>query len=151
MIIAKIKESVILEDNGDLGTDRISYIYIPKDAKLSEWMPQKFEDIVKPFMEDKILRSEGGRIGRYSYVLNRTDLDYMKFMEFCTVYYEELGRQMEKNPDHYLKTLAATYTSMKYAIAKGEFDKDSLSFKATCKHLGIKHTYKAINAYLKGE
>ena len=37
-----------------------------------------------------------------------------------------------------------------YSLLKGEFDKDTDSFKQTCKALKIKHTYKAdIKSYKK--
>ena len=35
------------------------------------------------------------------------------------------------------------------AIAKGSMNKDSAAFRATCKELGIAHTYKAIASYVK--
>jgi hypothetical protein len=33
---------------------------------------------------------------------------------------------------------------------RGSANKDSTACRKTCKHLGISHTYKAINAFLKG-
>lgn len=33
------------------------------------------------------------------------------------------------------------------AIERGSANKDGFAFKRTCKELGIKHTYKAINAF----
>jgi hypothetical protein len=41
-------------------------------------------------------------------------------------------------------------TRMRSAIDRGTYNKDSASFKAACKELGIKHTYKAIGTYLDG-
>jgi hypothetical protein len=40
---------------------------------------------------------------------------------------------------------------MRAAIERGSFNKEGFAFKGTCKTLGIKHTYTAINAYLAGK
>jgi hypothetical protein len=44
-----------------------------------------------------------------------------------------------------------TYHRMVMAFAEGTYNKDSDAIKSVCKFLKIKHTYKAINAYLAGE
>lgn len=44
-----------------------------------------------------------------------------------------------------------TYERVAFSILDQSFNKDSAAIKATCKALKIKHTYKAIQAYLRGE
>lgn len=39
---------------------------------------------------------------------------------------------------------------MRMAIERGSYSKEGRAFKRTCKQLGIKHTYKAIEEYLTG-
>lgn len=54
-------------------------------------------------------------------------------------------------------TAARKYTpeqaALKYTLnlAAGKMDKDGRAIVATCKALGVSHTYKAIGAYLSGE
>lgn len=38
---------------------------------------------------------------------------------------------------------------MRGAFERRSYNKDSHAIRATCKHFGIKHTYAAINAFLK--
>jgi len=59
------------------------------------------------------------------------------------------------NPARYVNAgdadkLTRFVASMRVALQTGKYGKDSANFKAACKELGIKHTYKAINAYLDG-
>jgi hypothetical protein len=39
---------------------------------------------------------------------------------------------------------------MRAALVRGSYNKDGYAIHRTCKELGIKYTYKAINAYLHG-
>ena len=61
-----------------------------------------------------------------------------KFTEILTENYSE----------KYLKPLDETLRNCIYSLLKGEFDKDTDSFKQTCKALKIKHTYKAIKSFI---
>jgi len=75
--------------------------------------------------------------------------------KFC----EELARQYAdlfvSDPDYAYSAarcspagLAATMTE---ALAKGSGNKEGKGIQRTCKTLGVKYTYTAIRAYLKGE
>lgn len=46
------------------------------------------------------------------------------------------------------ENLPACFERMEKAIVTGSFNKEGRAFKATCKQLGIKHTYAAINAFI---
>ena len=60
---------------------------------------------------------------------------------FMAVYERHLRAAHTANPSEYC-------WRMRDAIARGSMSKDSPAFKATCKELGIKHTYTAIREYL---
>lgn len=84
------------------------------------------------------------------------NIDKTQFEKFCSTYFAELsGVYVNTSEDYlsedYLRGLDDTYHRMCIAIARSNFNKDSISFKNTCKVLKIKHTYKAISAYLMGE
>ena len=75
-------------------------------------------------------------------------------MNFLTIYLEELEKAVKNYPQEYLygiQQVPSVYERMKSAFIKGSYNKDSRAIKATCKRLGIKHTYEAINKALKGE
>lgn len=69
---------------------------------------------------------------------------------FFTEYAKQLEIAMRDFPDDYMPGIALTtiLERMKIALQKGSYNKDSRSFKATCKALGIKHTYTAINSFI---
>lgn len=71
-----------------------------------------------------------------------------KFNEFVDTYATKLAANMLANPEQYVGTFETTLANMKHAILKGAFNKDSESFKQTCKALKIKHTYKAIDEFI---
>lgn len=71
-----------------------------------------------------------------------------KFNEFVDTYAAKLAANMLANPTEYVGTFETTLANMKHAILKGTFNKDSESFKQTCKALKIKHTYKAIDEFI---
>ena len=75
--------------------------------------------------------------------------------EFMKVYTEELQRIVEEYPDEYpwggRTPVAHVAARMKDAMIVGSYNKDGRAFKATCKRLGIKYTYKAIREFCKGE
>lgn len=71
--------------------------------------------------------------------------------KFKRVYKEELISAHSKYPEIYawpISELEQVLTRIYLAIDKGSFNKDSHAFKATCKALGIKHTYQAIETFL---
>lgn len=73
---------------------------------------------------------------------------------FCHLYAEELTRARAERPADYIwpeNELPAVLERMCLAFKRGTYSKDSLAIRRVCKRLHIKHTYQAINAYLKGE
>lgn len=71
-----------------------------------------------------------------------------KFDLFVTTYANFLFANWKANPLDYAMGYEVTLQNMKVAILKGTFNKDSESFKQTCKALKIKYTYKAIDEFI---
>ena len=70
------------------------------------------------------------------------------------VYAEELAKARDRYQADYVwpaSDLPLVVQRMNAAIDRMSFNKDSPAWKATCKRLGIAHTYKAIRAYLAGD
>jgi hypothetical protein len=70
---------------------------------------------------------------------------------FMEIYSEKLKEMRSKYPNEYVwreSELSTVLNKMRSAIESGTFNKDSKTFKATCKELGIKHTYAAINEFI---
>lgn len=68
-------------------------------------------------------------------------------------YESQLRKHFHERPEKYWypeNGLDLVVQKMKTAFQAGNYNKDSVPIKLTCKALGIKHTYKAINEYLKG-
>jgi hypothetical protein len=73
---------------------------------------------------------------------------------FITTYREQLRIAIETHPEEYaypVSELDFVVARMTAAIERGSFNKDSRAFRATCKVLGIKHTYQAIKAYMEAQ
>ena len=80
--------------------------------------------------------------------------------KFLTQYLLALRESIDQNPGQYrwyLQDLSLNdqnqlvrdfAAKMVTALKKGEADKDSPTVKKTCKSLGIRHTYKAIELFL---
>lgn len=71
---------------------------------------------------------------------------------FMDVYVEKLKEALVLYPQDYSwpeSALPVVVEKMRAAIEKGTFNKDGHAFKATCKQLKIKHTYKAIQEFIK--
>ena len=76
-------------------------------------------------------------------------------MKFAEIYAEELEKAVAANPEEYRFPKMATRESRASfvpvfvaGLATGSSNKDGRAVKATCKRLGIPHTYKAIAAYI---
>lgn len=72
--------------------------------------------------------------------------------KFLKLYKENLIKSVIEKPDHYawpLSELDLVFERMASAIDRGSFNKESPAFKATCKALGLKHTYTEINKFIK--
>ena len=75
-----------------------------------------------------------------------------KLDTFISVYAVQLAKAHAQAPDEYLwriETLPTVVERMKKAIENGSFNHEGNGFKWTCKELGIKHTRKAIQEYLR--
>lgn len=71
---------------------------------------------------------------------------------FLEVYGKQLLKARIEHPDDYIwpiDQLPQVLERMSKAIERGSFNKDSHAFKATCKELNIKHTYKAIKEFIE--
>jgi len=90
--------------------------------------------------------------GKESFTMRKDEtLNEDRVFAFFAAYYAELDHAFATNPENYTGSIGDTYSRMCYAILDGSFNKDSLPFKSACKVLKIKHTYKAIQSYLRGE
>lgn len=70
---------------------------------------------------------------------------------FCETYRTKLHKARTEHPEEYvwpIEQLRTVADKMCAAIQRGSYNKDSRSFRDTCKELGIKHTYAAINAFI---
>jgi len=73
------------------------------------------------------------------------------FQCFMDEYKKQLEYSVKTFPEEYawpIENLEAVCERMVAAVERGSFNKDSRSFKLTCKALGIKHTYKAIVEFI---
>lgn len=74
-----------------------------------------------------------------------------RVQQFRELYLVELERVVREYPEEYaysIDTVPAVVDRMMEAIRKWTFNKDSRAIKATCKLLGVKHTYAAMRAWL---
>lgn len=86
--------------------------------------------------------------GSKTWKMRKTEFDPEAWETFSGTYFREL--EATHTPETHGRNLQDTYVSMLWAIIDGKFGKDSEAFKNTCKVLKIKHTYKAIDSYLRG-
>ncbi len=69
---------------------------------------------------------------------------------FCAEYDKHFRLAYKLNPQNYPANMDVESVLLRChkAIAEGTMSKDGPAFKETCKELGIKSTWKAIDAYL---
>ena len=71
--------------------------------------------------------------------------------KFCAEYRHQLEVAVRDHPKDYKFmgsfTVDQVADKMVEAFKAGTYNKDGRAIKATCKTLGIKHTYRDINAY----
>lgn len=76
----------------------------------------------------------------------------MNNLKTFLVYYEKnLYLSVQRYPEDYdypISEVPEVFARMAAAIQNGTFNKDSRAIKLTCKQLGIKHTYKAIEEFI---
>ena len=71
---------------------------------------------------------------------------------FFDLYKKNLVQMRKEKPGLYcwpIEELNSIHLKMCEAMINGSFNKDSDAIKATCKELGLKHTYKSIKEYIK--
>jgi len=75
------------------------------------------------------------------------------FQIWSRVYAKHLKAAMAEHPEMYLPGLdsAEVAAKMNAAFFTGTASKDGEGVKRTCRELKIKHTYKAINAFIHGD
>lgn len=75
------------------------------------------------------------------------------FQIWSRTYAKHLKAAMLEHPEKYLPGLDpdTVAAKMNAAFFRGSANKDSKSVKRTCRELGIRHTYKAIAAYIHGD
>lgn len=72
---------------------------------------------------------------------------------FMAAYGPALAKARSEHPDEYAwpeSLLPTVLERMRAALVRGSFNHDGYAMKGACKTLGIKHTRKAIVAYLSG-
>lgn len=70
---------------------------------------------------------------------------------FMAIYEEELVNAVRNNPKEYcwpIEQAPQVATRMKAAILSSSYNKDGQAFKATCRRLKIKHTYRDIETFI---
>lgn len=70
---------------------------------------------------------------------------------WMTEYSKQLTRLITEDPQAYCwpaSELPSVLAKMRVAFHNRNYDKDGGAVKATCKALGIKHTYTAINHFI---
>lgn len=70
---------------------------------------------------------------------------------FLSTWRDEYLTARQASPADYSGDAEDVIARMSASTLRGTYNKDSESYKRTCKRLGIKHTYKAITAFLEGK
>lgn len=86
-------------------------------------------------------------------VLDPKELGESNFTRWMERYTVELRNAVEKYPAEYgwpIANVPVVAGRMAQGFRDGSYNKDGRAIKACCKHFGIKHTYGAINTFLKG-
>jgi hypothetical protein len=79
-------------------------------------------------------------------------IDQDRLTNFMSIYATNLSLARKLYPEGYCWPDSEFQTVIKRmtdAVERGSYNKDGHAFRATCKDLGIKHTYKAISEYLR--
>lgn len=76
----------------------------------------------------------------------------MSLDTFFKAYRAHLERVVAEYPTEYVfppEQVPMVAERMRRAFFMGSYNKDGRAIKATCRELGIKHTYKAIDAFIQ--
>lgn len=77
----------------------------------------------------------------------------MSLKLFCDEYHKQLHIAYTKSPDKFFwaagTTVHMVVDRMQQALIQGNYSNDGVAFRATCKALNIKPTYKAVEEFLK--
>lgn len=137
----------------DIGAERYCRVNVIPD-ELAQQFPAKYQEALTLLEEAKADPYIGGKamIGGSVNTRIRSHLvDASHWQSFIEAYEAALDDAYRAHPETYCGPFNVTYNNMSFAILNGTYNKDSATFKAVCKKLGIKHTYKAINAFIFGE
>ena len=115
------------------------------------------KDLVKPsdlehiesLREDPVSNKKG-IMSVYTLFAEKIEVNKENYDSFVSKFTEVLTENYNASPERYLKPLDETLRNCIYSLLKGDFDKDTESFKQTCKALKVKHTYKAIKGFIYG-
>lgn len=80
-------------------------------------------------------------------------MNQAKLDQFMAVYTPALEKAVTEHPDEYpwpVENVPVVAARMRAAIEKGTYNHSGRAFQGACKALGIKHTRKAIAAFLEG-
>ncbi len=83
--------------------------------------------------------------------MNNDNETISNFAKFCEIYEKNLRRNVLDNPAEYgyeLDKVPQVMHRMKLALRNNTYSKETTTFKDTCKELGIKNTYLAINEFI---
>lgn len=77
----------------------------------------------------------------------------MSLDKFMSAYERHFRANVAAHPEQFVNSdkpekIPAFLIAMRKALESGAYLNDSSTFKATCKELGIKHTYKAIAEFI---
>lgn len=77
------------------------------------------------------------------------EIKNVRMLQFLRVYREELNASMLANPGAYALNLEETFTrfTSTYILGGAHFNLDDPSMRRTYKRLGLKRTYKALQAF----
>ena len=116
---------------------------------IKAWVkPQDFEHIKG--LESDNNSTKRGVISTYTIFAERVDVNENNYVLFKDTFARILKEEMQLNPEMYLKDYDTTLNNCLYALLKCVFNKNTESFKRTCKEIKVKYTYKAIKEFIYG-
>lgn len=111
-------------------------------------------DLVKEYTSCRDCSISSGKMligGSKNFKMQKLNLNADRVFDLCSQYWTELQKQVLARPDAFSGDMRSMYSRFMYAVLTENYNKDSESLKLACKALKVKFTYKAIQAYLRGE